>query len=296
MTQKIQLSTIIIVIVSGVLLFYYGTRSPSSFPIGEKFQVHEGESLYSISRRLEADHIINSALIFRGWVSFLRQDKDVRLGAYNFSSRVPLSVVIAKFIQGPDEPLLSVTIPEGHTTEEIAHAYKKALPSLSVAKFLQLVKEGDVDGYLFPSTYYPLPSYNEKDIISLMRVTFEKEYAKNFKELPFPKKVPTERDVVSLASLLEGEAKTPEDMRIVSGILQKRLENGMRLQVDAAKITYAMAGLPSKPINNPGLIAMSAVFRPIRTTYFYYLTGHDGKMYYSRTFEEHKRNIQKHLY
>jgi UPF0755 protein len=295
MTQKIQLSTIGIVIVTGVVFFLFAVSTPKAFPQQLQFQVHEGESLYSISERLENEHVIHSALMFRGWISLLGYDKDIGLGEYDFTSRAPLGIIIAKFIQGPDKPLLSVTIPEGHTTQEIAEAFKKAIPTLSVSTFEKLVRDEDANGYLFPSTYYPLPSFTEKDIIASMRATFEKEYAKHFKDESFPVMVPSQKAVLSLAAILEGEAKTPEDMKIVSGILQKRLSNGMRLQVDVARSTYEKSGLPEQPINNPGIVAMQAVFNPVTTPYLYYITGRDGKMYYAKTFEDHKKNIQRHL-
>ncbi len=270
-------------------------NAPLKFPTGTSFDVGEGESMYSISKRLEDEHIITSALLFRGWISLLGKDKDVSLGEYTFGSRIPLGVVIAKFIKGPDRPLLSVTIPEGHTTKEIADTWKAALPVISLDVFGELVHKDSLDGYLFPSTYYPLPSYTEKDIITLMHATFEKEYAEHFSQAPFPKYVKTQREVLSLAAILEGEAKSPADMKIVSGILQKRLESGMRLQVDVSEVTYQKSGLPPVPINNPGIIAIDAVFNPSPSPYLYYLTGRNGTMHYAKTFDEHKRNIKKYL-
>ena len=104
-----------------------------------------------------------------------------------------------------------------------------------------------------------------------------------------------ENDVLTLASILEGEAKTKEDMEIISGILLARFSIGMPLQVDVDMDTYKVKGLPFMPLNNPGLVAINAALHPISSEYLYYLTGKDGKMYYSKTFEEHKRNIKKYL-
>ncbi len=293
--DKLQVLAIAGVLVFGLLAYSVAFNAPASFPEGQRFQVGEGESLYSVSERLEKEHIINSALFFRGWISILGQDKAIDLGVYEFTTKAPLGVVVAKFVKGPDEPLLSVTIPEGYTTKDIAEAFKKAVPTISVDVFGELVQKDSLDGYLFPSTYYPLPSFTEQDIIKRMRSTFDKEYNAKFGESVYPRFVPTQQDVITLASIIEGEANTPKDMKIVSGILQKRLENGMRLQVDVAEITYRKSGIPEQPINNPGLVAIDAVFNPTLNPYLYYLTGRDGKMYYSKTFTEHKRNIEKYL-
>lgn len=294
MVTKVQALSIAGIAIVAVALFTLMIRAPDSFSPGI-FQVSEGESLYSISKRLEERNIIRSSLLFRGWISFLGRDTNIDLGVYEFTAPMSLGGVVRKFVKGPDEPLLSVTIPEGSTTKEIADLIKKAIPAISVDRFGELVHKDNLDGYLFPSTYYPLPSFTEEEMVRLMNNTFEKEYGKHFSDALFPKLIPTRNDVVSLAAILEGEAKTPEDMRIVSGILQKRLEKGMRLQVDVAEVTYRESGLPDQPINNPGIVAIDAVFRPIESPYLYYLTGKGGKMYYSKTFEEHKRNIQKYL-
>lgn len=295
MTQKIQTISIAMLLIGGALTLILSLNAPKDFPVGSSFEVGENESLYSISNRLEEEHIITSALFFRGWISLLGQDTNIDLGKYTFDNKLPLGLVVAKFIRGPDQPLLSVTIPEGHTTLEIAQAFRKALPTLSVSIFTRLVTEKHLEGYLFPSTYYPLPSFTEEVIIERMNATFEKEYTKNFGNEAFPAAVPDRPSIISLAAILEGEAKNEKDMRMVSGILQTRLQKGMRLQVDVAEETYDQKGLPALPINNPGVIAIDAAFHPIRTEYLFYLTGTDGTMHYAKTFEEHKRNIQKYL-
>lgn len=295
LTEKFQAGTIALLLLGGALIFVLALNAPQDFPEGVRFQVNEGESLLSVSERLESENIITSALFFRGWISLIGQDKDIGLGVYEFPSRLPLGLVVAQFVKGPDEPLLSVTIPEGYTTKQIADAFKKAIPTLSTDVFGELVHRNALDGYLFPSTYYPLPSYTEQDIIDLMKRTFDREYGKRFGDTTFPKHVKTMQQVLSLAAILEGEANTDKDMKIVSGILQSRLEKGMRLQVDVAEVTYKESGIPVTPINNPGFVAIDAVFNPTYSPYLYYLTGNDGKMYYAKTFEEHKRNITKYL-
>lgn len=294
-TQRIQIWSIVVLVGVGVTVFTLALNPPDDFPVGERFPIGEGETLASISTRLEEQHIISSALFFRAWISTLGRDKHIDLGVYEFDTPLALGMVVAKVVRGPDEPLLSVTIPEGFTTEEVARAFQKALPALSVEVFIKLAKEEKLDGYLFPSTYYPLPSDTERDIISRMNMAFEREYAKFFNHLAYPRYVTTKRDVISLAAILEGEAKTPEDMKIVSGILQRRLDKGMRLQVDVAPDTYKEDGIPDVPINNPGRIAIDAVFNPTSSSYLYYITGKDGTMHYAKTFEEHKRNIKKYL-
>lgn len=271
-------------------------NTPSSFPIGKNFTVSEGESLYNISQRLESNNYISSALLFRAWVSFLGKDRHIQLGVYSFDKAIPLGAVVKKLISAnPDAPLLKVTIPEGSSTGDIANILKNIIPDFSPEVFIQKVNQKKLNGRLFPSTYYLLPSNNEDKIIEIMTETFDRKYKTAFNASFIKLPLKDENDLISLASILEGEAKNKEDMKVVSGIILHRLSISMPIQVDAAKITYTVKGLPEIPINNPGLIALDAAFYPIESPYLYYITDHNGIMHYSKTFAEHKKNIQKYL-
>jgi UPF0755 protein len=269
---------------------------PNNFPVGKNFVINENESLKSISTRLEEEKFISSPLLFRAGVSFLGKDRNIQLGGYVFATPLSLFGIVTTFVQGhPTSPLLSVTIPEGSTSFEIASIITKALPSVSSDIFTQMIAKYNANGKLFPSTYFLLPSSSAEDIVRLMLSTFTKKIATLPPLATINPPLKDEHDVLVLASILEGEAKTQEDMKIVAGILLTRLAKGMPLQVDVAKETYKQSGLPKNPINNPGLTAIDATLHPTQTTYLFYLTGRDGKMYYAKTFDEHKRNIQKYL-
>ena len=287
---------IIIIIFIFVYGYYITCTTSKNFPVGGNFVVEEDESLRSVSYRLENEHFIRSALWFRVWVSFLNRDRQVQLGGYSFTQPLTLGAVVKKLVYTqPDTPLISVTIPEGSTTYEVAMLVKKVLPNFSIDIFGEKVFAKNADGKLFPSTYFLLPSSNEERILDIMMNTFDKKYTENFKDTEILLPLRNKEDVIVLASILEGEAKTKEDMQKVSGILLKRLSIGMALQVDVAKETYKTIGLPTQPINNPGLVSLYAVLNPINTPYLYYVTGKDGTMHYAKTFTEHKANIKKYL-
>lgn len=278
------------------LVFYFTRTAPTDFPVGKHFIVQEGESLRSVSNRLQQEHYIYSAALFRIWISSLGSDRQVQLGEYVFNERHVLGFMVKRFVSvGPDIPLISVTIPEGSTTYEIAVLMHKVLPNFSIDIFGEKVFAKKADGKLFPSTYYLLPSATEDKIIDTMTKQFDKRYNEEFKDVEIESPLKSKDDVIILASILEGEAKTRDDMQIVSGILQKRMTIGLPLQVDVAKETYKMKGLPFQPINNPGTNALFAALSPINTPYLYYITGKDGTMHYAKTFDEHKKNIQKYL-
>ncbi len=103
------------------------------------------------------------------------------------------------------------------------------------------------------------------------------------------------KDIITMASYLEGEANNEKDMRIVSGALWTRLKLGYPLQIDAATSTYKNKGFTKTPINNPGLVAIKAAMNPIKTGYIYYITGNDGNMYYAKDYNTHLDNINKYL-
>lgn len=105
----------------------------------------------------------------------------------------------------------------------------------------------------------------------------------------------TIRNIVTMASYLEGEANNEKDMRIVSGVLWTRLKLNYPLQIDAATSTYKTKGLTKNPINNPGIVALKSAIDSINTGNIYYITGNDGNMYYAKDYETHLKNINKYL-
>jgi UPF0755 protein len=260
------------------------------------FTINEGESLKSLSTRLEEEGLVKSSSLLRMYLSFNDKDTKVQLGEYEFSGDVSLFSLAKQITDvGPKSPLLSVTVPEGSTSLEIFQIFVKALPLLNKDTFSSLVESNNLNGKLFPSTYHLLPSYQEMNIITQMSDVYVKKVAPILKDAVLPTPLTKESDVLILASILEGEANTEKDMKIVAGILLERMRIGMPLQVDVAMETYKERGLPKRPINNPGLVAINAVLNPTYTEYLYYITGNDGEMYYAETFNDHKRNIAKYL-
>lgn len=287
---------VVIAIIASSYFYKQVLTAPVNFPSGKMFTINENETLKSISYRLEEAGYIHSPLLFRTGISYLGKDRSIQLGGYMFSAPISLLGVVDTFVRGhPDAPLLSATIPEGSTSFEVASLIAKVLPSISVDGFSAFITKHQAEGKLFPSTYFLLPSYTEEDIVKLMLSTFTKKTQNVIDPVQIVLPLTSEHDVIVLASILEGEAKSEVDMKIVSGILQTRLKIGMPLQVDVAKETYKKKGLPLVALNNPGLIALGAALHPTMTDYLFYITGDDGEMYYAKTFEEHKRNIKKYL-
>ncbi len=177
--------------------------------------------------------------------------------------------------------LARVTIPEGFNVRQIAGRLEEAglFPAGDFAKLAQ-----SEEGFLFPDTYEFYGHAGPEEVVLKMKENFLKKVGPE-----------VTRDVIIMASLLEEEAAKTEDRKIISGILWKRLEAGMALQVDAEPDTYDYLGFPPGPISNPGLDAIEAALNPKLSPFWYYLSDKEGNIHYAKTFEEHKQNRLKYL-
>jgi len=210
------------------------------------------------------------------------------------------------------EPV-KVTLFEGTSTREMAEVLEEQLVGFGKEEFLK--KTEDLEGYLFPDTYFFLPGTSVRQIIKDMRDNFDAQIATIQEEID-AKEVPFE-EILVLASLIEKEAYKPEDRRLISGVLWNRLEIDMPLQVDAVfeyiidKNTYEVTledlevdspyntyqnkGLPPGPITNPGLDSIRAALNPTPNEYLFYLADREGNTYYSENFEGHKANKARYI-
>lgn len=299
-------------LVLGLLLLKVFVCPPSGFPTNQMVVVPAGTSVTSTARLLAQQHVIRSPLMFRLLVEVIPQVRGVQSGTYVFAE--PASVVrvawnLTHAITGLHT--VRLTFPEGTPVRTMGDKLASALPSFEGERFKSLALP--YEGYLFPDTYFFSPSQTPEEIIALMRANYA-AHSDWKKGITLTEK--SERDAVILASLLEGEAKTLTDKKIIAGILIKRMNLGMPLQVDAtfgyiygktgyvptradiegnsAYNSYRMRGLPPTPINNPGEESLLAAVTPTKTPYLYYLTGSDGQMHYAKTFAEHIAN--QHTY
>jgi len=306
-----------VAILSGIFfvifyLFLFG--APSDFPVGRMVEIKEGMPLKEVSEYLKDSSVIRSEILFEVFVTVLAGDSGVLQGEYFFNKKLS-SFGIARRVTKGEYGLdpIRVTILEGSTIYDIAKIFEEKFPKFDSVEFLKEAK--DMEGYLFPDTYLFLPNVKAGQVIKEMRAVFDNRL-KEIKEEISTSNKPL-GDIITMASILEKEARKTKDRRIISGILWKRIEIGMPLQVDAVfpyingkntfelslkdlKIdspynTYKYKGLPVGPISNPSLDSIKAAATPISSKYLFYLTGKDGKMHYAKDFEEHKKNKRLYL-
>lgn len=212
-------------------------------------------------------------------------------GVIGLIAVVILIAVVQHYAPRPAPPDVRITFVEGSDAHQMSSKVAQSLPGITAAEFYTLASQHE--GYLFPDTYLFPPYATSSEVIGVLLRTFDNKLRPLIPAIAQSRH--TIADVVIMASILEREAQTTADRKIIAGILWRRLAIGMPLQVDAAPETYEHKGLPPRPICNPGLNAIEAVLKPTPTNYLYYLTGKDGLMHYAVTFESHKANRAKYL-
>jgi len=275
-----------------ILFYFFFLSAPKNFPVGIVVKIEPGMSLRGVSLKLKNEQIIRSRVAFEAFVIIFDREKRIISTDYYFENKISVYEIARRISKGEhDMAPVSVTIPEGFDTNQIADTFAKKLASFSKVKF-QLEAKG-LEGYLFPDTYFFLTTNNEKDVIESMSKNFTKKITPLLPEIILSNK--TEKDIIIMASIIEREAKGDADRGVISGILWKRISINMPLQVDAAPETYKTKGLPESPIGNPGLEAIKASIHPINSSYLYYLHDNDGNIHYAKSFSEHVKNKLKYL-
>jgi UPF0755 protein len=287
---------------------------PHAFPTSSIIVVPADANAGQFATILKENHIIRSRTAFMTLARITRSDHTLDPGAYVFKKPLDLSGVIWRAAHGEHGiEAVRLTFTEGMTVRDMGDTMKAALPGFNEDAFLNAASTSE--GYLFPDTYLVTPGTPEDAIVVRLRTQFSTEIASITPQImSFGK--PFSDDVI-MASILEREARTLPEKRMVAGILWKRIEKGIPLQVDAAFAyahgrsdyvptaedtdidspynTYKHQGLPPTPIANPGLESLLAAVTPTASPYLYYLTGSDGEMHYAKTYEEHQDNIEKYL-
>lgn len=289
--QKQLRNTIILVIVFVVMMIVFIFISAPYNNTPTLIHISKGNNISKISTNLKENNVIRSEKMFKIFMRIFKSNKGVSVGDYYFNGE-PVWRVAFMISRGDHHIIpIKVTLPEGTTNEQMSNVLEKRLPDFNSNEFLNKVK--GKQGYLFPDTYFFYPKTTVDEVIE----TLQSNYYKKINSLSddFEKSNHTKKEIIIMASILEGEAKGDIDNSVISGILWKRLKNGMLLQVDVVKDTYKIKGLPTGPISNPGLGSIKAALYPTESSYLFYLHDKDGIVHYAKTFSEHKNNIKKYL-
>jgi len=290
-------------------------------------EIPRGSSVADIARILRNKGIVRRRKAFAAAVLLSGSYGRLKAGWYELSAGMsPLS--IARKIAAGKVVWAQVTIPEGSTLRQIAQALEKikicsaadfiaaAVPATVAARPTSFSIPGrTLEGYLFPDTYVFALGTPAKQVVTAMVDQFEQAFVLPTMGTEVPAELGGLHGVVTLASLVEREAKWPEEKPLIAGVLLNRLKLGMPLQCDATVQyalgehkprltyedlqvespynTYLHRGLPPGPICSPGLGSLRAALQPQKTTFMYYVAKPDGHHVFSRTYQEHKAAIAR---
>lgn len=319
--------------VSAYMYFHINARRPLS--VFQKTQtifiVEKGDGAREVGRRLEQERLIAHAFFFVFYAWENKITGTLKAGKYALNSGISPAHIAEMMAKGEvfrDE--IVVTIPEGFDARMIEKRLRDAgLFPLEQRKisdftagdfreardFLSGIPENTgLEGYLFPDTYYVGREDSFVSVIDGMLKNFGEKFDADF-QAAAQKQGKSIAEIVVMASLLQKEVITEDDMKTVAGLLWKRIAIGMPLQVDATVAyatgkntiaredftadspynTYRYKGLPPGPIANPGLQALRAALNPTPSDYLFYLSKPDGETVFSKTLQEHNRAKEKYL-
>lgn len=293
---------------------YIINQAPDTVSLPATVTIEPGASVKQVASQLVAEGVIKSDTLLYLIVILFFEPTNIKASTYVFDEPLTTYQIAERLTQGDfDSDLVRFTHIEGERVTHIAKEAAGVLRNFDADAFVALAEPAE--GKLYPETYFVPADFSAEELYTLLRETFDKRIeplAAEIEAHPL-----TLDEILTLASIIEREANSPESMGMVSGILQNRLTINMRLQADASieyildkplqeltpedltidspYNTYLYGGLPPTPIGNPGLVAIEAVLRPTPSEYFFYITDDAGNFYYAETYDEHKANIDAYL-
>jgi UPF0755 protein len=289
--KKNWIANVFLIVGFLALFVYYFLFAPFG-NINVTIHISNGQSINSVATKLKEEKAVRSDFALKVFIRLLKSGRGIISGDYLIEKSSPVWVVAWQIGRGHHniEPI-KVIIREGLTNDEIAGLLGDKLAGFRRDLFMTSVS--GKQGYLFPDTYFFFPLDSASEIEEKLSSNFETRIKSLMPAVS--KSGKSLNEIITMASILQGEAGGEEDAGIISGILWRRISLGMSLQVDIDKSTYSIKGLPAKPLNNPGLIPIKAAINPINSSYLYYLHDKNGNVHYAMTYEEHKSNIAKYL-
>jgi UPF0755 protein len=301
--------------------------------------VPNGATAADIGAQLQQLGLVRSALVFRLAAEQAAVGSNLAAGDYELSKSMSTTEIIQVLAKGQVKRGLVATIPEGWRSEQIADRleatgfasrdeFLQAVASPAAVPGFELLNEPPptrLEGYLFPETYQVPQKVSGSRAAELMTRMFTQRVGNALRSQAETKL--TTPQVITLASIVEREAKVPSERATIASVYLNRLAENMPLQADptvqyavasrdgtaAAGYnywrdltpadldvaspfnTYTNAGLPPGPICNPGEASIKAVLQPARTSYLYFVASADGSgtHLFANTLEEHNANVAK---
>jgi UPF0755 protein len=316
----------VLLLVAALVVWWslYRVENPTASGKQVLLQIQKGETMSQIASDLAKRGVVANANMFRVQARLDGADSRLKPGTYDLETGMDYTSVIDALTIGSPVTYVNVTVPEGWTIPQIADRLEKeaGIPAeefVMAARtgrghynypFLESDEDKSLEGYLFPKTYRIREGSTAEEVVRLMLQQFGRETAGIDMRYAESRNL-TFHDVVTIASMIEREAKVQRDRPLVGSVIYNRLRRGMLLEIDATVQyvvgykprllyrdlrvespynTYLHAGLPPGPIANPGLASIRAAAHPAETDYYFYvLTHRDGRHSFAATEAEFQR-------
>ncbi len=297
---------------------------PNSFD-GDRFVlVSKGENFSQVTDALQKAGILRSAALFQMAGRLRGLTTRMQIGKYRFKSGMSNSEILEDLRSGRTIEAILVTIPEGVTAARQARLLARKI-GIDSARFLALVRDSafarslgvsapTLEGYLWPSTYQLYWQSDEGTVIrelvggcwrffndSMLAVLRSRDLSIH--------------EVLTMASIVEGETSIDSERAIVAGVYYNRLKKGMRLEADptieyiipdgpralrtsdlfreSPYNTYRNSGLPPGPISNPGKASVLAALFPRKSRFLFFVANGEGGHHFSVTYDQHRAAVKR---
>lgn len=285
-------------------------------------EVSQGEGFYDVLNRLDKENKISNKLLIKVKLSIDKRNIKLSEGIYEIETDATLDELITSLEStSENKELIKLTIPEGYSIDEIADAVEKegfcskeefinAIKQYTLPDFIKVnnKKRYNIEGFLYPDTYLIKKGSDANQIIKIMLSRFEQVLNQVKDETGINIKDEEIEKVITIASMIEKEARFDVDRPLISSVIYNRLEKDMKLQLDATVLyslgyhvdvvlnkhlevdspynTYKYKGLPLGPICSPGIKSIKAALIPTKTDYLYYILQKDGTHYFSNNYDD----------
>lgn len=325
-SSKTLIILLLVVIVVSASIFISTIKKPLKISGSEVVNVEEGDSFYSIVSRLSNENKIKSPLLIKIYSKLTNLNLEVVPGNHTLEQSMSLKEIAEALKETSNANTVTITIPEGFTIDDIAvrvsengictkDEFLSAVKNYPLPSYVKddPDKRYNLEGFLFPDTYNFDAGVKPEYIIETMIKRFEEIWSKvstgfNIKSEDIEK-------VITVASIIEKEARVDKDRPLVASVIYNRLAQDMPLQIDATVIyahgyyienvrnrhlaieskynTYLHDGLPVGPICNPGVASIEAALNPAKTDYLFYLLASDNAHYFTNNYDDFLKKKQE---
>jgi UPF0755 protein len=324
--KKLILLFVFVVFVVG-LIFIISYKDVIEKPLKSNedtilIEVKQGEGFNDILNKLDKENKLSSKFLLKVKLAIDKKNIKLREGIYEIGTNSTLENLINNLEnETGDKGLVKLTIPEGYSVEDIAKTveeknicskeeFLKAVKSYNLPSFVKVneQKKYNLEGFLYPDTYLIEKGSDANYIIKIMLHRFEDVLKQAKDETKVDIKDEDVEKIITIASMIEKEARVQSDRPLISSVIQNRLEKDMKLQIDAAVIyalgyhvdvvlnkhleitspynVYKYKGLPVGPIANPGIECIKAALIPEKTDYLYYILTENNSHYFTNNYDD----------